>query len=609
MGMQDNLSERLARPRRAKPSEGTLRRDLNLKRKETLALGPEGYLRAVDKRVRGGLALALGGQSPWAAYEAWADWAFHFSLAPVRQVELILNWQRAMRAIISGSKLTDQAEWALKPVPEDRRFRHEAWARWPFNLLAQMHLALEAQWHEATSGVPGVSERHEQRVRFMGEFLLNALAPVNFAATNPEVIEQTIRSGGRNFAAGARLLSDDSLRLLTGQKLRGTKDWEVGRTMAVTQGDIIYRNELFELICYRPTTSTVYSEPILITPAWIMKYYILDLTPEDSLVRWLVDSGFTVFMISWKNPDGRMRETSFDDYRTRGVIEAIHQVHDIFPARRIHAVGYCLGGTILAIAAAALCCERKAWLSSLTLLAAQTDFEDAGELLLFIDESQLALLEAMMDRNGFLDAKNMSSAFYALRSNEMVFARLVERYLLGTEKIPQALDAWLADPTRMPARMHSEYLRKLFLENAFSHGALEVDGRSLAIKDIDVPTFALGAERDHIAPWRSVYKIELFGDVHTTFVLTGGGHNSSVVSPPGKEGSYYYVGGGHGRDGYIDPDRWLAGAVKHEGSWWPKWREWLAEHSCTDKVAPPAPGIGKSASVLGPAPGTYVLET
>jgi polyhydroxyalkanoate synthase len=538
--------------------------------------------------------------------QAWEDWWFHLALSPGRQAELAWSWAERMSAI---AKAAAGKDWAIKPDGADRRFRSEAWKTWPFNVLAQLHLAAEHQWQDATSDIRGVASHHARRVQFMGRFLLNALAPVNFAVSNPDVVHRSLSSAGANFAAGASLFAEDVLRLARNEKLKGMDHWRVGKTMAVSPGKVVFRNHLMELIQYEPTTATVRREPILIVPAWIMKFYILDLTPEDSLVRFLVAQGFTVFMISWKNPDRSFAQIGFEDYRRDGVMAAFDAIGQITPQQKIHAVGYCLGGTTLAIAAAAMDRDRDDRIKTLTLLAAQTDFEEAGELLLFIDESQLALLEDMMHVAGYLDARRMAGAFYALRANEMLFAKLVERYLLGEPSEPTALDAWLADPTRMPAKMHGEYLRKLFMENRFSHGDYEVGGKAVALKDIRVPIFALGAERDHIAPWRSVYKIELYGSAEKTFVLTGGGHNSSVISPPGKRGAYYWMSHSEAGGDYIDPDAWLDASPRQDGSWWPEWLKWLNSRSSPRRVRPPAMSASELSSSLADAPGEYVFES
>jgi polyhydroxyalkanoate synthase len=288
---------------------------------------------------------------------------------------------------------------------------------------------------------------------------------------------------------------------------------------------------------------------------------------------------------------------------------AIDTIGGIVPGQKLHAVGYCLGGTILAIAAAAMDRDHDDRLASLSLLAAQTDFEEAGELMLFIDESELALLEDMMHVQGFLDTRQMAGAFSILRANEMIFSQFVDRYLLGEPRTPTDLDAWLADATRMPARMHSEYLRQLFLDNSFAHGNYLVDRRAVALKDIKTPVFALGAERDHIAPWRSVYKVELYSSADTEFILTGGGHNSSVVSPPGKAGAYYRISTCDAFDKYVDPDTWLASASQKQGSWWPEWVRWLDAHASPARVTPSfLRNTDGGPPAYGPAPGSYVFE-
>lgn len=561
----------------------------------------------LDRHIRGRLSQLTGGQSLWAALQAWEDWQIHLAASPGRQLQLGLQWGGELADICRMSLWPGSAP-AAGPDPHDRRFRAQGWRNWPYSLLAQGQLALERQWRRATTGVRGVSKHHSQRVQFMGEFLLNAVAPVNSVFSNPEIADAFFRTGGGNFVAGARLMAEDLARVSSGYRLAGLDHWQVGTNMAVTPGRIVFRNELFELIQYAPSTEKVYAEPVLIVPAWIMKYYILDLTSEDSLVRYLVDQGFTVFVISWKNPDRNMRETHFETYRSQGVMTAIDAVAAEVPHQKIHGVGYCLGGTLLAVTAAAMNRDDDLRMASLTLLAAQIDFEEAGELLLFIDESQLSLLEDMMHVSGYLDARRMAGAFYALRANELLFAKIVERYLLGRPSQPTALDAWLADPTRMPARMHSEYLRQFFMEDRFAHGKYEVDGKAIALKDVRAPIFALGAERDHIAPWRSVYKTELYKSGETTFILTGGGHNSSVVSPPGKVGAYYWKSVSPAGGDYVDPDTWLAASPRQEGSWWPFWRDWLVQRS-GKKVPARLPRKRKAGDEpLGEAPGVYVYE-
>ena len=566
----------------------------------------------LDHRLRAGFAAALGGQSPWAALQAWEDWAFHLATSPGQQMDL---WKQAIHTalILTQFNLTHltggTAECPFTPEVTDRRFRDHAWCSPPYNLFAQTHLAIEAQWDLASKAVRGVVPHHLNRVNFLGRWMLNAMAPVNFPMTNPTVVHATAQSYGMNFVTGATQLLDDSIRLAGQHKLRALEGFKVGENMANTPGLVVYRNALMEVIQYAPLTAKVHAEPILIVPAWIMKYYILDLTPEQSLVRYLVEAGFTVFIISWKNPGEELRDTSMDDYRQTGVMEAINVVQSIVPDQEIHAVGYCLGGTILSIAAAAMDRDGDKRLASLTLLAAQTDFVDAGELLLFIDHSQLAILEDFMHIHGYLEAQQMASAFHSLRANELIWSQLVSRYLLGNPANITPLDAWLADPTRMAERMLSEYLRDLFLENRLARSTIVVDGRAIALQDIRTPLFALGAERDHIAPWRSVYKVVLYTTTDTTFVLSGGGHNSSVISPPDKAGAYYRVGLSHASDVYMDPDQWLSNTSVQQGSWWPQWVRWLERQGSNALNAPPPYGHPDKKITACPAPGTYVLET
>ena len=565
----------------------------------------------LDHRWRAGFAAALGGLSPWAALQAWEDWAFHLTTSPGQLLDLC-NLSVYNGLILSQFHLNHMsggtAECPFTPEESDRRFRDHAWCSSPYNLYAQTHLALEAQWDAASKAVRGVDPHHLNRVNFLGRWILNAMAPVNFPLTNPTVVQAASKSLGMNFVVGATQLLDDTMRLAGQQRLRALDDFKVGENLANTPGLVVYRNALMEVIQYAPTTDKVHAEPILIVPAWIMKYYILDLTPEQSLVRYLVEAGFTVFIISWKNPDQDIRDASMDDYRKRGVMEAMGVVQSIVPDQKIHAVGYCLGGTILSIAAAAMDRDDDKRLASLSLLAAQTDFVDAGELMLFIDHSQLAILEDFMHIRGYLEAHQMASAFQSLRANELIWSQLVSRYLLGEPAHITPLDAWLADPTRMPERMQGEYLRDLFLENRLSRSTILVDGRAIALQDIRTPLFALGAERDHIAPWRSVYKVVLYTSADTTFVLSGGGHNSSVISPPDKAGAYYRMSESQASTAYIDPDQWLGRTSVRKGSWWPQWVKWLDRRGSHTHIVPPAYGSRDPAKPFEAAPGAYVLE-
>jgi polyhydroxyalkanoate synthase len=347
---------------------------------------------------------------------------------------------------------------------------------------------------------------------------------------------------------------------------------------------------------------------VLIVPAWIMKYYILDLSPHNSLARYLADQGFSVFMVSWKNPGPEDRDLDLDDYRTLGFMAALHAVETIVPRQQVHAVGYCLGGTLLAIAAAAMARDGDERLKSITLLAAQTDFTDAGELMLFINEGQLTFLEDMMWEQGFLDTTQMAGTFQMLRSNDLVWSRGVREYLMGERPPITDLMAWNADATRIPYRMHANYLRRLLLDNDLAEGRFSVDDRPIALTDIRAPIFAVGTVRDHVAPWRSTYKIHLMTDTDVTYLLTSGGHNVGIVSEPGQKGHSFQVMTKRSTDHYVDPETFVAETPRKSGSWWPEWVTWLAERSGVPAKAPPmgAPAVG--CAPLCEAPGTYVLQ-
>jgi polyhydroxyalkanoate synthase len=362
------------------------------------------------------------------------------------------------------------------------------------------------------------------------------------------------------------------------------------------------------LIQYSPTTAKVKAEPVLIVPAWIMKYYILDLSPGNSLVRYLVDRGHTVFMISWHNPNADDRNLSMDDYLNLGVLDALKVVQAIVPGYQVDTVGYCLGGTILAIAAAYLAREADPVIHSITLLAAQTDFTEAGELQLFIDNSQLSYLEDTMWDQGYLDTRQMAGAFQLLRSYDLIWSQLVQEYLLGRRAPMIDLMAWNADSTRMPYRMHSEYLRSLFLNNDLFEGRYKIAGRPVVLGDIRAPMFVVATEKDHVAPWRSVYKIKLATDADMVFVLTSGGHNAGIVSEPGHPRRHFRYDAANRQEKYVDPETWLAAASAREGSWWPVWVDWLDSHANAQSAPPSLDATDKGYPPLGAAPGSYVLE-
>jgi len=556
----------------------------------------------LDRAARALTARLTGGSSPHAVWSAWADWFLHLARAPGAQLEL------AERAVENAARVW-QAESGFVPRAGDRRFEHEGWQRPPFSLWKQAFLAQQDWWEHATGLVRGTRRQSAERMAFMMRQALDVVSPSNHPLTNPEIIERSLATGGQSLMQGARFALEDAARQITHRPPPRPEGYEIGRDIACTPGEVVFRNELFELIQYGPATPEVEAEPVLIVPAWIMKYYILDLSPENSLIRWLVSQGFTVFAISWCNPTPDQRDLSLDDYRRRGVMAALDAVESILPERRVHACGYCLGGTILSIAAATMAREGDDRLASITLLAAQTDFTEAGELMLFLDESQVAFLEDMMWDRGVLEPGQMAGAFRALRAESLVWSRAVRRYLMGLEEEASDITTWNADATRMPYRMHSEYLRGLFLENRLSAGRFAVEGRVIALRDIAAPFFVLGTESDHIAPWRSVYKTKLFTDTELTFVLTSGGHNGGILSEPGHPRRHFRIGTRAHGDLYRSPDAWAEATPPREGSWWPEWADWLRRHGSGRRVPPP--GIGAPSAglpSLGPAPGSYVLQ-
>ncbi|MFZ5735415.1 MAG: PHA/PHB synthase family protein [Pseudomonadota bacterium] len=559
-----------------------------------------------DRTLHATLAPLTGGLSPTALALAYSDWLSHLFWAPTRRMDLANDAMRRATQLAEAA-LDQSAPWSLiAPQPQDRRFTAPEWREPPFNLMAQAFLLTEQWWHDATTEIRGVSEQNEKIVEFATRQMLDVWAPSNFALTNPEVLRRTAATEGRNLADGFRNWWEDLLELMAHEPKH---DFVVGKDVAVTPGKVVYSDRLIELIQYAPATETVRPEPILIVPAWIMKYYILDLSPHNSLVKYLTEQGYTVFMISWRNPTAADRDVSLEDYRRLGVMAALDVIGGILPGRQIHAAGYCLGGTLLSIAAAAMDRDDDERLKSITLFAAQTDFTEAGELTLFINESQVAFLEDMMWNRGVLDTTQMAGAFQMLRSNDLVWSRLVHDYLMGVRSEPNDLMAWNADATRMPYRMHSEYLRKLFLDNDLAEGRYVVDGRPIALSDIHTPMFVVGTQRDHVAPWRSAFKIHLLADAEITFCLTGGGHNAGIVSPPSPKAHGYQVMTKEADGPYVGPDDWLQQAPHAEGSWWTEWVQWLGARS-GEPVAPPRMGLPDvDPEALPDAPGSYVLQT
>ncbi|SEQ75949.1 PHA/PHB synthase family protein [Thalassovita taeanensis] len=564
----------------------------------------------MDRSLRAGMARVTQGMSPYAAANAWFDWMAHLSTAPGRQMELVEQAGKSAfkLATYAAQQFQEGTEPPFKPKPEDHRYAHPTWGKPPYNLLQQTFLATQDWWDHATCCIPGAQKHSTDRVDFMVRQLLDIMSPSNSALLNPEILEKARETHGMSYKAGMKNLFNDIKDTLLAEPTAPSTQFKVGEDLACTPGQVIYRNELLELIQYSPQTETVHSEPILIVPAWIMKYYILDLSPHNSMINYLVGQGFTVFAISWINPSADMSDFTLDDYRLQGVMAAVNAVSDVMPDKKIHACGYCLGGTILSITAATMARDGDERFGSVTLLATQVDFTEAGELMLFLDESQVAFLEDMMWDQGYLDHRQMAGTFQALRSEDLIWTRAVHRYLMGLEEVEADISVWNADSTRMPYKMHSQYLRGLFMENRLTAGRFAVDGRVIALKDIKAPLFVVGTEKDHIAPWHSVYKTALFTDSDLTFVLTSGGHNGGIVSEPGHAHRHYRIGQRDAGAFYTDPDSWLAKHESKDGSWWTEWNTWLkATQSSQPTVVPPQMGAPDKGLVpLAPAPGTYI---
>ena len=572
--------------------------------------GAESATQRLDRLVHASAAKGWGGLSPVSLSLAWADWAWHLAASPGRQMELAgLAWELAQDALrVAGGASESEPRG---DADDDPRFRHPSWAQWPFSGLRQGFRNVEAFWREAAQ-LPGMSPHHAAMTQFFAGQWLGAVTPANWLPTNPVVLRDAVDSGGSHLLQGTMNWLRDVTGLPDPDAAVQAERFVIGRDLATTPGQVVWRNRLIELIRYAPQTRTVRPEPVLIVPSWIMKYYILDLSPHNSLVAYLVGQGHTVYMLSWRNPDAADHDLSMDDYLRLGVFDALRAIGALHGASRpVHAAGYCLGGTLLAIAAAALAQQDAGSivdglppLRSLTLLAAQTDFSEPGELGLFIDESQVHLLDDMMRGQGYLTGQQMAGSFQFLHSRDLIWTRRMREYLMGEREQRTDLGAWNADTTRMPARMHHEYLVALYLHNALAHGHYPVDGHEVSLSDIDVPVFLAGTERDHISPWRSVYKLHQLCDAEITFVLTSGGHNAGIVSEPGHANRRYRIAtrpvGGPRRAA----SRWEREAEQRDGSWWPAWHEWLAARSSAPVRARPIP----PGAAICDAPGTYVLQ-
>ena len=493
---------------------------------------------------------------------------------------------------------------AIAPSPRDKRFADPEWKSNQFyDFMMQLYL-LTTQWaHDLVRNADGLDPHTRKKAEFYVQQITNALAPSNFVLTNPEVLRETLASSGTNLARGMQMLAEDIEAGKGTLKIRQSDpaNLELGVNMAITPGKVVYQNELMQLIQYEPTTEKVLRTPLLIVPPWINKYYILDLRPEKSFIKWCVDQGLTVFVISWVNPDKSLGAKTWEDYMKQGPLAAMDAIEKATGEMKVHTLGYCVGGTMLATTLAWLAEKRRVRVTSATFLAAQVDFTHAGDLLVFVDEGQISALERDMQESGVLEGAKMAMAFNMLRSNDLIWSYVVSNYLKG--QAPAAFDLlhWNSDATRMPASNHSYYLRNCYLENRLSTGTMVLDNTLLDLSKVKVPVYNLATREDHIAPADSVlYGSQFFGGP-VKFVLSGSGHIAGVVNPPAAK-KYQYWTNDNIRD--ISLQDWLKAAQEHKGSWWPDWREWLA--SIDAEEVPPRSVGSEALPPIEDAPGSYV---
>ncbi len=549
-----------------------------------------------------------GGLSPLMLFMAYQDWALHLSSNPSKQTMLLEKWLDSVSRLSAYNlkSIDSSCGPCVEPPELDHRFKHPSWSSWPFNVVSQSFLLTERWWDEASKGVRGVSHHHQDVVRFMNRQLLDAVSPANFVSTNPEVLNLTLKSGGLNLWKGLQNLIDREERRKSKKPPFGGELFQVGKQVAITPGKVIYRNRLIELIQYEPSTKQVHPEPILIMPAWIMKYYILDLSPSNSLIKYLVDKGHTVFAISWLNPSSEDRDLSLNDYAELGVMDALKVINAVVPEQKVHVVGYCIAGTLLAAIAAAMGGKGDQRLASLSLFASQTDFSEVGELSIFMDDAEISFIEDIMSEKGYLDSRHMNGAFQLLNSSDLLWSRILKNYMMGEKQAVNDLAAWNADGTRLPYQMHSETLRHFFLNNDLASGKFHISGKSANLMDIECPIFCVATTKDHISPWESVHKLHTLTDAETEFVLTSGGHNSGIINPPSSQTSEFKSLTRSKCGHYFYPEQWLQKAHSHQGSWWPHWSNWLKDRS-GPKIKPPQMGTNVY-QALCDAPGTYVLK-
>jgi len=490
----------------------------------------------------------------------------------------------------------------VAPDPRDKRFADPEWTSNQFyDFLKQAYL-LTTQWADRLVKNADLDEHTRHKAEFYVKQIANAIAPTNFVLTNPEVLRETLNENAENLVRGMQMLAEDIEAGHGSLKIRQSDaaKFAVGKNLALTPGKVIYQNELMQLLQYAPATETVLKRPLMIIPPWINKFYILDLNPEKSFIKWCVDQGVTVFVISWVNPDAQLATKSFEDYMRQGPLAALDVIKDVTGEDDVNAIGYCVGGTLMAVTLAYLATKGDRRIASATFFAAQVDFTYAGDLLVFVDEEQLKTLERNMAERGYLEGSKMASAFNMLRANDLIWPYVISNYLKGKAPYPFDLLYWNSDSTRMPAANHSFYLRNCYLENKLTKGQMEIAGEKLDLGNVTIPVYNLATREDHIAPAKSAFLGSKFFGGPVKFVLAGSGHIAGVVNPPGKPKYQYWTG--EAPIGNLD--RWLTKAIEHPGSWWPDWIEWIKAQG-SETV--PARRIGSAKHPpIEDAPGSYV---
>jgi polyhydroxyalkanoate synthase len=534
------------------------------------------------------LARAMGGNREQ-VLEAQAAW----------WNDVMALWESTARRMLGGEPEPAMVE----PAPGDRRFRAEAWQdNEIFDFIKQSYLLTANAMQDMVGSLHGLDDKERGRVAFYTRQFADAFAPTNFPLTNPDVLKATIASNGENLVKGLDNLLADIERGQGELSIRQSADgFTIGENIATAPGKVVFRNDVMELLQYSPTTDEVYERPLLIFPPWINKFYIIDLRPENSFVRWLTAQGYTVFLVSWVNPGAEMADAGFEEYMKGGIFAGLDAVEKATGVRDPNCVGYCIGGTLLAATLAYMAEKHDDRIHSATFWAAQTDFSEAGELSVFVDEAQLDALKAKMDsEGGVLPGSKMAGAFNMLRANDLIWSFVINNYMLGKQPMPFDLLYWNSDTTRMPEKLHLSYLRNCYKENALASGTMTLDGVRLDLSKIKVPVYFQSAKEDHIAPANSVFKgAKLFGGP-LRFIIAGSGHIAGVINPPAAKKYQYWTNDKKA----ADIDAWRAGATEHAGSWWPDWDKWLSKLSGA-KIPARKPGDGKL-KTLGDAPGTYV---